>query len=78
MFRSAILVSTLVLATSLLASGPVAAQKKSTSAEDLSARCLQQVDQIRPRGGDGAEQVRLGLWRQCVRNGGTMPRSAAR
>jgi hypothetical protein len=79
MLKTATLFSALVLAASLSAGGALAASKKgavsAASIEDLSAKCLQQVDQVRPRGGDGAEQVRLGLWRNCVRNGGTLPRT---
>jgi len=80
MFRTATLFSALVLAGSLSASGAMAAQKAAVaiSLEELSAKCLQLVDQVRPRGGDGAEQVRLGLWRNCVQPGGTLPARAMR
>jgi hypothetical protein len=79
MLKSATLFSAVVLAASLSASGAMAQkQGKAANIEDLSARCLQLVDQVRPRGGDGAEQVRLGLWRNCIRSGGKLPARAGR
>jgi hypothetical protein len=80
MFKTTTLFSAVILAASLSAGGAMAAQQKAsaTSLEELSAKCLQLVDQVRPRGGDGAEQVRLGLWRNCVQRGGTLPARAGR